>query len=311
MSHADLQSEARIANERRSNPRPLAPSHSAARLHERLGFSEAFIPPSLNCSRPLHEWRMEENDSPILRYLWRCARPRRHLEFGTWQGRGALDCLESCDATVWTINLREGEADAQGRWAYDAWLDEFEAPEPAHVHDGRDFERIVACVGDEAPRIVGCPPASPSLITRTARNGRTVVRTDALGAIGRLVHEAGLGHRLCQIYCDSRAWDGSNFPAGFFDSALIDGGHAADVVRSDTLNALRLVRSGGLILWHDYCPDVKAQELCPSIRGVVEAMSELAPAIDRCCRDWFWIEPSWLLLGVRNDRALNEAEMGR
>lgn len=295
-----MQSEAMRADGRLAYEAPLAPSHPAARLHERLGFTEIFIAPESNRMRPMHEWRMEENDAPILRYLWRCARPRRHLEFGTWQGRGALDCLESCDATVWSINLREGEADAQGRWAYDAWLDEFDAPQPAHVHDGRDFERIV-----------GCSPAPESLRTRTARNGRTVVRTDALGAIGRLVHQAGLGHRLCQIYCDSRAWDCSNYPGGFFDSALIDGGHTADVVRSDTLNALRLVRRGGLILWHDYCPDATAQQRCPSIRGVVEAIRELAPVIDRCCRDWFWIEPSWLLLGVRNDRALNEAEVGR
>ncbi|MCC6908026.1 MAG: class I SAM-dependent methyltransferase [Phycisphaerales bacterium] len=222
---------------------------------------------------------MEENDEPILRYLYRHARPRRHLEFGTWEGRSALACLQECEATVWTINLREGEADEQGRWAYDAWLDES------------------GIARDE------------SLVTRTARNGRTVVRTDALGAIGHLVHEAGLGHRLCQVYCDSRQWDASNLPDGFFDSALIDGGHTAEVVTSDTLNALRLVRSGGLLLWHDYCPDPLAQETCASICGVVEAISRLAPAIRRNCSDWFWIEPSWILLAVRNDRPFDAGEV--
>ncbi len=298
MRQVEIQGESLIANEQCSPSSPLAPSHPAQRLHERLGFIETFIAPESNRMRALHEWRMEENDSPILRYLWRNARPRRHLEFGTWEGRGALDCLESCDATVWTINLREGETDAQGRWAYDAWLDEFKSRQ--HAHDERVFERIV-----------GCSPERDSLLTRTARNGRTVVRTDALGAIGRLVHEAGLGHRLCQICCDSREWDCSNYPDGFFDTALIDGGHAADVVRSDTRNALRLVRAGGLILWHDYCPDAVAQEQCPSVRGVVEAIEQLAPTIDRCCCDWFWIEPSWLLLGVRNDVRLSEAEGDR
>ncbi len=277
---------------------PLAPSLPAERLHERLGFAQAFVAPEVSRERPLHEWRMEENDAPILRYLWRHARPRRHLEFGTWEGRGALDCLLECDATVWSINLREGETDAQGRWAYDAWLDEFESTR--HARDERVCERIV-----------GCSLAPESLRTRTARNGRTVVRTDALGAIGRLVHEAGLGHRLCQICCDSREWDTSNYPEGFFDTALIDGGHTADVVRSDTLNALRLVRPGGFILWHDYCPDVRAQEICSSIRGVVEGIEEIASTIRRCCSDLFWIEPSWLLLGVRNGRTLNKAEMRR
>ena len=304
------------SNERCTVPRPLAPPHPAQRLHERLGFSEAFHPPEASRDRPLHEWRMEENDSPILRYLFRHARPRRHLEFGTWEGRGALDCLEECDATVWSINLREGETDAQGRWAYDAWLDDFASPpSTGSAGEGRGG-------GDSPPSPARAPlrKASASrltenasrlstpLITRTARNGRTVVRTDALGAIGRLVHEAGLGHRLCQVYCDSRAWDASNYPDGFFDTALIDGGHAAEVVRSDTLNALRLVRPGGLIMWHDYCPDPMAQATCSSVRGVVEAIGKLAPTIERCCADWFWIEPSWLLLGVRNDRPFSLAE---
>ncbi len=222
---------------------------------------------------------MEENDAPILRYLYRHARPRRHLEFGTWEGRGALACLQECDAAVWSINLRDGETDDQGRWAYDAWLDDF------------------------------TPASASAIMTRTARNGRTVVRTDALGAIGRLVHEAGLGHRLCQIYCDSRRWDRANLPDGFFDSALIDGGHAEDVVASDTLNALRLVRSGGLLLWHDYCPDPLAQETCASIRGVVDAINRLAATIRRHCSDWFWIEPSWILLGVRNDRVFDPGDV--
>jgi len=270
-----------------------APSHPAALLHERLRFSRAFVPPASSRDRALHEWRMEENDSPILRYLYRNARPRRHLEFGTWEGRGALDCMEECDATVWSINLREGETNEHGRWAYDAWLDEFANPAGADAHDG-------------AGRIVGSP-----LTTRTARGGRTVVRTDALGAIGHLVHEAGLGHRLCQIYCDSRKWDAANLPDGFFDSVLVDGGHGLDVVSSDTRHALRLVRSGGLIMWHDYCPDARAQASCSSIRGVVEAIAELAPTIQRCCSDWFWIEPSWLLVAVRNDRPFDQAEIDR
>lgn len=248
------------------------PSHPVELLNERLRWPVTLAPPPESRERPLHEWRMEENDAPILRYLYRHARPRRHLEFGTWEGRGALTCLQECEATVWTINLREGETSREGRWAYDAWLDE------SNIEEAK------------------------SVVTRTARSGRTVVRTDALGAIGHLVHEAGLGHRLCQIYCDSRQWDSSSLPDGFFDSVLIDGGHTEEVVNSDTLNALRLIRSGGLILWHDYCPDPLAQDTCSSIRGVVDAISRLAPTIRLHCRDWFWIQPSWILLGVRNDR---------
>jgi len=308
-----MKSESTVARPVEAPPEgALAPSQPAVLLHERLHFSVPFVPPASNRIRALHEWRMEENDSPILRYLYRHVRPRRHLEFGTWEGRGTLDCLQECDAAVWSINLRHGETNEQGRWAYDAWLDDYatprhdHAPHADHAHDDADYAH------DEALRFVGCLPHSASLATRTARNGRTVVRTDAMGAIGRLVHEAGLGHRLCQIYCDSRQWDATSLPDGFFDSVLIDGGHSAEVVASDTRHSLRLVHSGGLILWHDYCPDAEAQAGCPSIRGVLDAMSQLAPTIRRYCADWFWIEPSWLLVGVRNDRTfdIRAAEVG-
>ena len=62
-------------------------------------------------------------------------------------------------------------------------------------------------------------------------------------------------------------------------------------------------------MWHDYCPDAGAQAGCPSIRGVVEAIAHLTPAIRQYCADWFWIEPSWLLVGVRNDRPFDHAEI--
>lgn len=59
---------------------------------------------------------------------------------------------------------------------------------------------------------------------------RTYHRTDAGGYIGRIYRERGLGHRVRQVYCDSRDWNTANYPADFFDSVLIDGGHQPDVV---------------------------------------------------------------------------------
>jgi len=69
--------------------------------------------------------------------------------------------------------------------------------------------------------------------------------TDTLGFIGRLYLERELGHRVCQIYCDSRQWDTSAYPPEFFDTVLIDGGHQREIVISDTRKALPLLRSGG------------------------------------------------------------------
>ena len=80
-------------------------------LHERLGFSEPLLYPPESRNRSFLDWKMEVDDAPILRYLYRQFRPRRHLEFGTWLGTGACYCLEESDATVWTMNLPSGETD--------------------------------------------------------------------------------------------------------------------------------------------------------------------------------------------------------
>jgi hypothetical protein len=47
---------------------------------------------------------------------------------------------------------------------------------------------------------------------------------------------------------------------------FVDGSHAYSYVVSDTAKALRMVRPGGLVLWHDYSPE------CP---GVFRALNEL------------------------------------
>ncbi|MBI2513662.1 MAG: class I SAM-dependent methyltransferase [Opitutae bacterium] len=229
-------------------------------------------PPPAPSEHPLDAWQMERDDAPIFAYLYRQFQPRRHLEFGTWQGFGATLCLENSPATVWTINLPDGETKPDGTWAYGhRVLDASSAPPGA----------IVADHGHDA--------AGP----------RTYHRTDAASYIGRIYREKGLGHRVCQILCDSRDWDTAAYPADFFDSVLVDGGHAADVMISDTRKALSVLRPGGMILWHDFCPRPDIRERFDSARGVCagieQILPELAPQLATLC----WIDPSWILLGLK------------
>jgi predicted O-methyltransferase YrrM len=236
-------------------------------LHERLRFASRFRHSPRTCAKSLRDWKMEEDDAPLFRFLYRNLKPRRHLEFGTWRGTGTVYCLEESSATVWTINLLQGETDAEGRWAYDAWLPDDQC--------------------------------AAGLVTRTAQNGRTVVRTDARDAIGSEYLKRNLGHRVCQIYSDSRHWDDSNLPDGFFDSILIDGGHTRDVVESDTEKSLRLARPGGIIMWHDFCPEEDVLAECASTRGVFDAIENMKCEIRNEVSQLFWINPSWILLAVK------------
>lgn len=229
-------------------------------------------PPPPSSSRALNQWRMEDDDAPILRYLYSSHRPLRHLEFGTWMGFGACLCLESCAATVWTLNLPNGETRPDGTWAYGQRVSP-STPVPAGgviVNFGVD---------EEGPR--------------------NWLRTDAGGSIGHLYRDKGLGHRVAQVYCDSREWDVSAYPNDFFDSVLIDGGHIPEVVASDTEKALKVLRPGGMILWHDFCPREGIAENFDSVKGVTEGVARVLPLLTATLTRMAWINPSWLLVGIK------------
>lgn len=256
------------------------------RLHEVLRLAQPCALPAKSLKKSLHEWRMEEDDAQILSYLYRQLQPRRHLEFGTWQGAGAVVCLENCNATVWTLNLLNGQQTPEGEWSYYTDTPPGIAPgSPAPESSARsDFSG-----NTQLPGWVN---------TKSTRSGKTLYQTDALGFVGRLVHERGYGHRLCQIYCDSRDWDVSNYPKDFFDTVLIDGGHEPEVVASDTRKALSVLRPGGVVMWHDYCLDSRVLESCSSVQGVVSGVESAREWLTGQCEELFWLRPSWLLLGV-------------
>ena len=89
---------------------PLVDIVGVADLHTRLSFSTPIDYPEASRRKPRRDWKMEDDDAPILRYLYRNVRPRRHLEFGTWSGTGACYCLEESDAIGPTRRQRRNHA---------------------------------------------------------------------------------------------------------------------------------------------------------------------------------------------------------
>ena len=229
------------------------------------------VPPNESANR-LDQWEMENDDAPIFQFLYQAHQPRRHLEFGTWQGWGTSLCLELCAATVWTINLPDGETRSDGAWAY-------------------------------GERIIDSSNAPPGIVTANFGEDEqgpiTYHRTDAGGYIGRLYREKGLGKRVCQIYCDSRDWDISNYPADFFDSVLIDGGHQPEVVINDSRKSLQVLRPGGLIMWHDFCPLPEIRSQFESVNGVTAGIEMILPELQSQLERFCWINPSWILVGIK------------
>jgi predicted O-methyltransferase YrrM len=217
-------------------------------------------------NKKLSEFKMEEDDSPILIELYRWVNPRRFLEIGTWKGFGSRLVLQSTQATVWSLNLLEGERDPRGRSLYEE-------------ESGRKVSVLDRLFGKSA---------------------KTVRATDSGLEVGSLVHEAGLGHRFNQIFCDSRLWDTTNYPPGFFDAILIDGSHQPEVVVADTKKTTPLLRSGGVMIWHDYCPVPEVIGSMSSVRGVTQGIEQLGEKfLEDNFSECFWIDPSWLLVGIK------------
>ena len=250
------------SKERRSINIPMV---SVKELQKKLGFDSSLDYPKTSLLKPLSEWKMEIDDSPIFRYIYRHFKPRRHLEFGTWQGTGALYCLEECDATVWTINLPFGEDESDGSSSY--------GHDPEELNSTRRWAEKI-----------GLPKKGS-------------YRTDSLGFIGRYYLERGMGNRVCQIYCDSKNWDISNYSKDFFDTILIDGRHEKETVINDTRKAFQVLKDGGIVLWHDFCPPVINE--AESTLGVIEAICEEWKWLCANTSQLFWIYPSWILVGIK------------
>ncbi len=68
---------------------------------------------------------------------------------------------------------------------------------------------------------------------------------------GARFSDAASSYDIVQLLGDSATFDFSPY-YGKVDFMFIDGSHAYEYVRSDTLNALNMVREGGIIIWHDY-----------------------------------------------------------
>jgi predicted O-methyltransferase YrrM len=75
-------------------------------------------------------------------------------------------------------------------------------------------------------------------------------------------------NKISQLYGDSKQFDESPY-SGRCDLIFIDGSHAYSYAKSDTQKALRMLKSHGVILWHDYRKDLL------HTKGVYDFLNEL------------------------------------
>lgn len=70
-------------------------------------------------------------------------------------------------------------------------------------------------------------------------------------AIGHYFKESKVVDKILQVWGDSTRFNFEPF-AQQMDFVFVDAGHTYAYVKADTQNALKMIRPGGVIVWHDY-----------------------------------------------------------
>jgi SAM-dependent methyltransferase len=90
--------------------------------------------------------------------------------------------------------------------------------------------------------------------------------------VGERYADSPARHKITQIRADATTFDFSPF-YGTMDFVFVDAAHDYPHGRIDTQNALRMVRPGGTILWHDFEPYWS---------GLVHAVCEVTAGFQLC-----------------------------
>lgn len=90
-----------------------------------------------------------------------------------------------------------------------------------------------------------------------------------LARIGEAFRGTPSASKVRQLFGDSATFDYSEFERAI-DLVFVDGVHTASYVRKDSHAALRMLRTGGVVVWDDCSPELP---------GVVTALGELSREI--------------------------------
>ncbi len=138
-------------------------------------------------------------------------------------------------------------------------------------------------LGKDAKEVFSLDLDPSAEYTKKMKIGRAVTAVHDRGLQGYFFRNHECGHQITQLHGDSRTFDFSPYQENI-DFIFIDGGHTYDVVSNDTDCALRMLRPGGIIVWHDFAP--KSHDV---IRFVRE-FSKFNPL--------FWVQDTSLLIYI-------------
>jgi len=113
--------------------------------------------------------------------------------------------------------------------------------------------------------------------------GRAVKSVHQLGLQGCFFRNHSGECVVHQLHGDSRTFDYTPY-LNLMDFIFIDGGHSYELIQNDTLQAFKMLKPGGVIIWHDFAA---------KSRDVVTFAKEFTSS-----RPLFWVRQTSLLIYV-------------
>lgn len=77
--------------------------------------------------------------------------------------------------------------------------------------------------------------------------------------------------KIHQLFEDSKEFDETPY-LGRCDLVFIDGAHTYSYIKSDSEKALRMVKPGGIVLWHDYHGPGRAKDVFRALNELAESL---------------------------------------
>lgn len=110
------------------------------------------------------------------------------------------------------------------------------------------------------------PPDADPLVQQAGDDPEALIAARKESQVTEYYYEGTpVAGKITQLYGDSLNFDTAPYRQ-HFDLLFIDGAHAASYVKSDSKKAFEMVAPGGLIIWHDYAPQMP---------GVWDSLNEL------------------------------------
>ncbi|HKG91383.1 MAG TPA: class I SAM-dependent methyltransferase [Gemmatimonadaceae bacterium] len=118
------------------------------------------------------------------------------------------------------------------------------------------------------------PPDQTETYQHSSGDNREAARraTEESSFTRFLYNGTDVEHKVVQLYGDSKTFDETPY-IGQCDVVFVDGSHAYSYVVSDGEKALRMVKPGGVVLWHDYTG------LVPDVVRALDELSKRLPLV--------------------------------